>query len=1101
MPPTTAPLLETLRNILAEDLELAASNDLATLIRTPQADALPFGPIRDAAPWVASDLKDFQGYAQRLLQRADPVSAFLHDQLPPATLAALQVLAAQTVPADRLAPARENLLTALNNLLDRPDLWNEARFDGIRLRPKTRRLRDMQATGAALRQLNKRLIEDAYPLELRRNDPHRFWLREPSTPLRFRVAERLDLTADALVVDHELGTLALVHIVVPPDPATQKTESPTSPDDIGKHLRQRIGEAAYLRHLLLEDLRPGETQHRRSPFAVEVVFVITDPALSRSFGEQLRSVTRDVSLLHAIGVNLLEPRSPTPSAAPAEPTPPSPRYQASDIHRAFSWLLCKSREWMTSQLPSSSAKSTPSGSATTQEPLPTGLPSMVLLKNFRLRGSRRWQLRPGRSLHLVHGHNGSGKSSFVEAIELITTGRIEKLGPADCQSVITNRTILAKRKTNGPVPRAAVQLQFPAPTPAPAPSKGSARSSASSGAVSRLASWRLTPTGVDRPLAPEFASRSGAFRLNQDVIKLLSRSSDKEQAKLLLETFFPEGYALASESQQALRQRDQTLAKLPSRLRKLFETETGTYDESRATDALSWVQGPSIPWNRVLQLLPLDTSQLHALQPLLPLTLQSHLERTGDATSWEPVFEAAKAIDEGIRTLLNRSASLLNSIRAAQTFLSAYQDVAIAAPEESTGALPDLFHHWLQQLATADILKREHALLATVEAVQHQLPAAFPPDQTPFLAAPEVLSLAPAATSRTSRWEAAEEQLRSARGKVVNFVSPSERTRLLGSPAPALGEFDLGALDAVAEAGGFGRDLISASPKLSEAVRLAFQSGQPVTVQFGNTSTLSIGAPGGFRTLAAGIEGVATALLALESARTEFVPPDGGLHHTLTQFQILQQIAQRQQSLLANATASFRTRLQTPLGAALNEFTAMLTPARWAYDDIISRVDDTDASISLDFVQDNQPAPLRLNTAQISTFALAFFLLCNRAREHPLRLGILDDPFENMDELTVTTVARGLGRFLRLSQRLGDGPNSWQLLLFLHGEQDMERIRREIPCATYFLPWLSPGAVLGKERPITADKTEILGDTLQDLIPILSEIRPTVAAKPRPLAP
>ena len=985
MPPTTAPLLETLRNILAEDLNLVSCSDLPSLIRTPPPDA----------------------------------------------------------PASGTTPA-----AALKNL-------------------------------------------------------HRFWIREPSTPLRFRVAERLDLTADALVVDHELGTLALVHLVVPPDPATPKTESPTPPDDIGKHLRQRIGEAAYLRHLLLEDLRPGETQHRRSPFAVEVVFVIADPALSRTFGEQLRSVTRDVSLLHAIGVNLLEPRSPAPAASPATPPPTPPRYQASDIHRAFSWLLCKSREWMSSQLPSSSKPATPSASASAspQEPLPTGLPSMVLLKNFRLRGSRRWQLLPGRSLHLVHGHNGSGKSSFVEAIELITTGRIEKLGPADCQSVITNRTILAKRKTNGPVPRAAVQLQFPIPAPVPVPSKGSARSAPSPGAVSRLASWRLTPTGVDRPLAPEFASRSGAFRLNQDVIKLLSRSSDKEQAKLLLETFFPEGYALASESQRALRERDQALAKLPSRLRKLFETETGTYDETRATDALSWVQGPSIPWNRVLQLLPLDASQLHALQPLLPLNLQSHLERTGDATSWEPVFEAAKAIDEGIRSLLNRSASLLNSIRAAQTFLNAYQDVAIAAPEEPTGALPDLFHHWLQQLATIDILKREHALLATVEAVQRQLPDAFPPDQTPVLAAPAVFSLAPAATRRTQRLEAAEEQLRSARGKVANFVSPSERTRLLGSPTPALGEFDLGALDAVAEAGGFGRDLISASPKLSEAVRLAFQSGQPVPVQVGNTATLSIGAPGGFRTLTAGIEGVAHALLALESARTEFAAPDGGLHHTLTQFQILQQIAQRQQSLLANATASFRTRLQTPLGAALNEFTAMLTPARWAYDDIVSRVDDTNASISLDFVQDNQPAPLRLNTAQISTFALAFFLLCNRAREHPLRLGILDDPFENMDELTVTTVARGLGRFLRLSQRLGDGPNSWQLLLFLHGEQDMERIRREIPCATYFLPWLSPGAQLGKERPITADKTEILGDTLQDLTPILSEIRPTVAAKPRLQAP
>ncbi|MGE4183051.1 MAG: hypothetical protein AB7J34_24795, partial [Limisphaerales bacterium] len=219
--------------------------------------------------------------------------------------------------------------------------------------------------------------------------------------------------------------------------------------------------------------------------------------------------------------------------------------------------------------------------------------------------------------------------------------------------------------------------------------------------------------------------------------------------------------------------------------------------------------------------------------------------------------------------------------------------------------------------------------------------------------------------------------------------------------------------------------------------------------------------------------------------------PEGGLRGILGQFQTLRQIAGQQQEEQTRAARAFGDRLQTPLGAALNEFMAMLTPARWAYDDIVSRFDEHDDSPSLDFVQDGQPAPLRLNTAQLSAFALAFFLLCNRAREHPLRLGILDDPFENMDELTVTTVARGLGRFLRLRDRLGDGPDSWQLLLFLHGEQNVERVRREIPCATYLLPWLSPGAELGREPTITTEPLEGIREPLQDLGPILSDVSRT----------
>lgn len=1077
-PPTTS-LLDSLRGVLADHLELDPCKDLPTLVRAPHPNARSAGPDRDASLFSEFDLKDVRGLASQLTAKADPVSSFLYDQFKPATLDALAALDGS---ASGIDAAGKLLIAELNAMLEGASLWTDLRFAGVSLRTKTEDLRRSNPTGTSLRRLNKRLLEDAYPHGIRRNDLQRFWIRDGSQRLVFRVSERLDVSADAWVVDHELGTLALIHHVDDHDDSPVPSNPPRKL--LSERMSRRIGEAAYLRHLLLEELRPGETQHHRSPFAVEVVFVLADPTLALWFNKELRSVTRDVSLLHAIGVSLLVPRGPAAID----------RFQPSDIHRAFSWLLAKAREWMAS--PQSGAASSPATEPAST--LPQGLPSTLILKNFRLRGSRRWQFAPGQALHLVHGHNGSGKSSFVEAIELITTGRIEKLGPADCQAVITNRTILAKRRSPGPIPRAAVMLRYPGAPPPAAPTQASPRPAVAT--TSRLVSWRLTTLGVDAALAPGFVSRSGAFRLNQEVIKLLSRASEKEQAKILLETFFPEGYALVTESQRSLRQREETLGRLPPRLRQQFENGTGTFDESKATAALSWVQPTGIPWDRLALLLPLDSSQLSALLPLLPLTVESSLHRTGTAPSWEPILGAAKEIDDSLRGLLNQATSLSNSLRAAQAFLTAYQDVAATAADDSDRQLPDLFADWLLRLAATDILKREHDLLTAVQSVASPGADAYPPDMIPALASASVLESQPKPAGRSDRLRKFQALQSEALAKVTGFVSFKDRHRQQGVAAPPLAEFDLGALDTLATAGVFGREFVTATPRLSEAVRVAFQKGKAEPIIENGTTLVSIGAPGAFRTLASRLEGVAAALTALEAARAELASPQGGLVNTLQQFQSLQRIAGQQQKTQAEAAARFRERLQTPLGAALNEFTAMLTPARWAYDDIVSRIDDKDTSPSLDFVQDNQPAPLRLNTAQLSTFALAFFLLCNRAREHPLRLGILDDPFENMDELTVTTVARGLGRFLRLRRGLGDGPDSWQLLLFLHGEQNVERVRREIPCATYFLPWLSPGAELGKEPVIQAEKSQIVGDTLQDLTRILTDTRSRVASTPRPLA-
>jgi hypothetical protein len=45
----------------------------------------------------------------------------------------------------------------------------------------------------------------------------------------------------------------------------------------------------------------------------------------------------------------------------------------------------------------------------------------------------------------------------------------------------------------------------------------------------------------------------------------------------------------------------------------------------------------------------------------------------------------------------------------------------------------------------------------------------------------------------------------------------------------------------------------------------------------------------------------------------------------------------------------------------------------------------------------------------------------------------------------------------------------WRVMLLLHSEEDVERIRQETPCAVYSLPWLNPA-----ERQVAAPVGEAI---------------------------
>lgn len=56
--------------------------------------------------------------------------------------------------------------------------------------------------------------------------------------------------------------------------------------------------------------------------------------------------------------------------------------------------------------------------------------------------------------------------------------------------------------------------------------------------------------------------------------------------------------------------------------------------------------------------------------------------------------------------------------------------------------------------------------------------------------------------------------------------------------------------------------------------------------------------------------------------------------------------------------------------------------------------------------------PFRRHTHD--ALSVALFLLCAPALANPFRILVLDDPLQNMDGMTVSALARGLGKLVRV---------------------------------------------------------------------------------------
>lgn len=914
-----------------------------------------------------------------------------------------------------------------------------------------------------------------------------------------------------LIHDAQLGTLAMVQVV---DASTVER--------VHAQVRQYVDRATYLRHLLLtaRDQEPGSD---RQVVSVELVLVHrshdpnADIDLLYEVGEILRQLAQRTEFLHAIGVNVLA----------AEVSHESP-FAPAQLRRAFSWLLHDTRRWF----------------AALEQRRRTSAPSSVRLRaieldEYRLPGRRKLELHPRARLHLLHGHNGSGKSSLVEALELMITGGIERLsGIDDYEHVVRNRWSVSPTRIHLVTDADPIGFEL---------------------------------HGTDRPehaLAP--GSRAASFRLDQTVMDRLARASDVDRAAELLTAFFADEAEVRERWRVALGEAEAALARLPERVRRWLGAQQRERQELHdvAVEQLGSLAQRRVDVRLVDAILPMPRA---ALRPLLGqldalAQLDVALARDGHVASDDPLWAA-------LEQAFHRFAQDLPArLRTVEAVLQTVDRLGRWWQEEQGGgfaseaAFADALDEWLELTALVEIAEQQGRVLASLRggvergwdlarldeahgaaALLRSL-AEVDPDVVRDLERARIVwakrreqlgralrrSSAPSAAGkpiasagvhlddeeieqldRFGAWWAPDERgpglgqrVRAAieRGETRAFANTqigvhawvlpiqTAAAQMLGSlrelattwgdarkpvervdaePAPAALAEDEPEPEPMAEAT-FGEaptppvfddEELDEWADMNDVERTPEVSNARAPTMRGHRGPSADPRPAASRVV---FRGPPPAGAAVQSAAPP--PPAGpdglGLGALLERLRWVHDVSLRAHEVGAEVQDSFVMRLaandERALGLidALNELMALFTPARWAYEDITLRYQVTGPISRLRFETGelrggDDPhararADLRLNTAQLNAFTLALFLLCAPRVENPLGLLVLDDPLQNMDELTVTTLARGLAKLLCVL------PTRWSLMMLFHGEGDLARFHDEVECAVYFLPWLSP---------------------------------------------
>ena len=114
----------------------------------------------------AGGITDAAAFAAKLTSGTDAVSVFLRGQLQDSVKAEAVTYSASSTNAKAVVAA---LVKDLNQVISGPSIYDKARFNQVILRRETSDLLRQNPRGQLLARLNKLLLEDAYPAELKKS--------------------------------------------------------------------------------------------------------------------------------------------------------------------------------------------------------------------------------------------------------------------------------------------------------------------------------------------------------------------------------------------------------------------------------------------------------------------------------------------------------------------------------------------------------------------------------------------------------------------------------------------------------------------------------------------------------------------------------------------------------------------------------------------------------------------------------------------------------------------------------------------------------------------------------------------------------------------
>jgi hypothetical protein len=478
------------------------------------------------------------------------------------------------------------------------------------------------------------------------------YLRSP----KLRFADHFEPDIDLLIADHQLGTISLVQWLEFDDRPVQE------------HVREHVDRATYLRHLLV-----GEQGPNQQTFTIELVLVhpAVEPgsagmAMLAAIGELLRDLALDTDYLHAIGINLL-------------PWQVGRKLADDELRRAFAWLLRDTRHWF-AELDRQA------------EPATDARLARIELDEYRLAGRRRLNLHPSARLHLLHGHNGSGKSSMVEALELMLTGRIERLaGVDDYEQVIRNRYAHDRSAGVKLVDQGGREYEF-------------------------------ALAGPSRPEALAPGSRAASFRLDQTVMDRLARASEVDRAAELLAAFFAEEAAVRERWRTALADTRRRVDQLPARLRRWLSARQRERQELHevVVEQFAGLAEGRLRRELVDALLPIDLDTLLTLRGQLPALglLDERLVHDGSIAFDDPIFTGLEFELGGlIGDLDHRHRALAAAGRALERAGRWWQDTQ---HPRSADDFSEAIDEWLELGALAELAEQQQTILETLVAARGQ---------------------------------------------------------------------------------------------------------------------------------------------------------------------------------------------------------------------------------------------------------------------------------------------------------------------------------------------------------------------------------------------